>query len=97
MAFAEAPKSILVVGGPIKYYLSYDTAGTYEEKAFGGECHTMTLQNTHASDPVTFSFDGVVTHGELSGGESITVNMGSATSVSIKSTAGNAIVRIWAW
>ena len=97
MPFAEVPKTVIIVGGSIKYYVSYSSSNLYEEKVFGGVCHTLTIQNTHASDPVQFSFDGATLHGDLSGGESITVNVGSATSIYLKSTAGTATIRVWGW
>jgi hypothetical protein len=96
MPFAESPRSVIVVGGPIKYYTSYDSTNLYVEKVFG-VCHTVTIQNTHATDPIKFSFDGTTTHGDLSGGESITVNIGNATSIYLKSTSGTATIRVWAW
>ena len=97
MGFAESPKPVLVVGGPIKYYTSYDSTTLYVEKTFGGTCHTLTVQNTHASDPVQFSFDNVTLHGDLSAGESITINVGNAVSIYLKSTGGTATIRVWAW
>ena len=95
--FADAPQSVLIVGGPIKYYVAYASTNLYVEKVFGGTVHSLTIQNTHASDPVQFSFDGSTLHGDLSAGESITVNVGAATSVYLKSTAGTATIRVWAW
>jgi hypothetical protein len=97
MAFSEAPKTVLVVGGPIKYYTAYDATNLYVEKAFGGNCHTLTIQNTHASDPAQFSFDSTTLHGELSAGESITINVGNATGIYLKSTGGLATIRVWGY
>lgn len=97
MAFAESPKTVLVVGGPIKYYTAYSSTNAYVEKVFGGTCHTLTIQNTHATDPMQFSFDGTTLHGDLSAGESITVNVGNAVSIYLKSTAGTAVIRVWGW
>jgi hypothetical protein len=99
MGFAESPRQMIVIGGPINYYTSYDTShnAAYEEKVFGGECHTITIQNTHATDTVQFSFNGATLHGELSAGESITVNVGNASSIYLKSTAATAVVRVWGW
>jgi len=97
MGFAESPRSIIVVGGQIKFYTAYASTNLYVEKVFGGECHTLTIQNTHASDPVQFSFDGATLHGDLSAGESITINVGSAASIYLKSTGGTAAIRVWGW
>ncbi len=97
MAFAESPKTVLIVGGPIKYYTAYSSTNAYVEKVFGGTCHSLTIQNTHASDPIQLSFDGATLHGDLSAGESITVNVGNATSIYLKSTAGTAVIRTWGW
>lgn len=97
MSFAEAPQNIVIVGGQIKYYTAYASSNLYVEKVFGGTCHTLTIQNTHASDPVQFSFDNVTLHGDLSGGESITVNVGNAISIFLKSTGGTATIRAWGW
>ena len=87
----------IIVGGPLKYYTAYASTNLYIEKTFGGDCHSLTIQNTHASDPVQFSFDGVMLHGDLSAGESITVNLGNETSIYLKSTAGTATIRVWGW
>lgn len=97
MGFAESPKSSIVVGGQIKYYTAYSSTNAYVEKVFGGNCNSITIQNTHASDPVQFSFDGTILHGELSGGESIRISVGSSSSVYLKSTGGTAVVRLWGW
>jgi hypothetical protein len=93
---SASPISVVVVGGPIQYYTAYASTNIYVEKVFGA-CHTITIQNTHASDPVKFSFDGLTLHGDLSGGESITVNVGTSTSIYLKSTGGTATIRIWGW
>lgn len=92
-----SPQHTIIVGGEIQYYTSYSTTNLYVEKVFGGQVTTVTIQNTHASDPLQFSFDGVTLHGELSGTESITVNVGSAYSIWLKSTGGSATVRVWGW
>ena len=98
MGFAASPISVIVVGGPIKYYYSDVPGAVYAEVVFGGTMHSLTIQNTHATDTAKFSFDGTTLHGDLSAGESITVNVGNATSIYLKSTpAGTATIRVWAW
>jgi putative lipase involved disintegration of autophagic bodies len=93
--FAGSPQQVIIVGGPIKYYTGYSSSNLYVQKSFGGEVHNLTIQNTHATDPAQFSFDNSTLHGELSAGESITVNVGQATSIYLKSTAGTAVIRVW--
>ena len=97
MGFESSPRSVIIVGGPIKYYTAYASTNAYVEKVFGGTCHNLTIQNTHATDPVQFSFDNATLHGDLSGGESITINVGNATSIYLKSTAGTATIRVWGY
>jgi hypothetical protein len=97
MPFASSPTSVIVIGGKISYYTSYATGTIYGEKVFGDQCNSVTIQNTSATDLVSFSFDGVTLHGELSGGESITVNVGNARSIFLKSASGTATVRVWGW
>lgn len=97
MPFEGSPKSVIIVGGPIKYYNTSVPGGAYVEKVFGGTCHSLTIQNIHTTDDAQFSFDGTTLHGDLSAGESITVNVGNATSIYLKSTAGTATIRVWGW
>jgi len=97
MAFATSPQPVIIVGGPIKYYTSYESTGLYVEKVFSNLCHSITIQNTHVSDPIQLSFDGATLHGDLSGGESITIHVGNATGVYLKSTGGLAVIRVWGW
>jgi hypothetical protein len=98
MPFAEGgPRSVLIVGGPSgSKFLSYDTANIYEEKAFGGVMHTVTLYNTHATDVLQWSWDGATLAGQLAAGASITVNCNNS-SIWVKSTAGNVVVDFWYW
>lgn len=97
MAFAESPPKVIIAGGPVQYYVSYSTTNLYVEKTFGAQCSSVTVQNTHATDPIQISFDGATLAGDLSGGESIQIHLGGKPSVYLKSTGGTAVARVWAW
>jgi hypothetical protein len=95
MGFAESPKHVTIVGGPIKYYTSYGSTNLYVQRLFAGDVNTLTIYNTHATDVAQFSYDGVTLHGDLEGKESITVHTSGSSCIYLKSTDSTATIRIW--
>lgn len=97
MPFDDGGRAVRIVGGPITFYENYSTTNLYVERVFGGGVGSITVSNDHATDPVQLSYDGATLDGELKSGESLTLNTQSKISIFVKSTAGNATVRLWGW
>jgi len=78
------------------YFNDYSSTNAYVELSFGFPARKLSLVNDHDTDPVQVSWDGSTLHYQVEGAEYKDIDPHSRTSVYIKSTGGNATVRITA-
>jgi len=97
MSFADGAKEVKVAGGPVSFFEKYETTNLYVEKSFGAGCNSITVSNDSTTDTVRLSFNGAALDGELTPGESVTLNSKSRSSFYVKGVVGGDDVRIWAW
>jgi hypothetical protein len=97
MAFAEGAKLVRVAGGPVSFYEKYQTTTLYVQKSFGDSVNTITVSNDSTTDTVYLSYDGATVDGDLTTGESVTLNSKGKNSIYISALAGGGYVRIWCW
>jgi len=95
--FDDGAKIVRVAGGPVSFYENYQTTTLYVERVFGGDVNTITISNDSPTDTIHISFDGSTVEGDLTAGESVTLNASSKDSVHICGDAGGDYTRIWGW
>lgn len=95
--FDQGPDMVRVAGGPVSFFEKYQTTTLYVQKSFGADVSTITVSNDSATDTVDISFDGASVDGELSHGESVTLNSKGRGSIYVRGDAGGDYVRIWCW
>ena len=87
-----------ITGGPLHHFEEYTTTNAYVLRTFGSEANTITVVNDDTTtNNVQLSWDGATLEAVLKPYETITMNTYSKTGIYVKSTAGGAVVRIWAW
>lgn len=76
------------------FFNDYTTTNAFVELAFGFPAEKVSFVNDSDTDNVQISFDGIVTHYDLDGGEFKDLAVAGKTSVFVKATSGGAKVRI---
>ena len=78
-------------------YEAYTCTTLYVERPFSTLVTTITITNDSSDDNIQFSYDSATLEGELKPNETITVKTIQRNKVSVKSTLGTGVVRIWGW
>ena len=83
----------------MQYFLKSTCTNAYVQKTFGVTINHLTVQNKDTAQTVSLSFDGATQAGELSAGESVTMNVTGKSSIYIKSdtSPNDGTFRFWGW
>jgi hypothetical protein len=93
-------------GGQVStnFYYNSDTktGGTtlttsYQQFSFGFTSTNILIVNDHASNYISFSFDGTNEHGRILAGESVLFSGLGKSSIYLKGQSGGEGYRLWAW
>jgi hypothetical protein len=97
MAWAESAKQVTarMTAGATQYE-EYTSTNLYVERLLLPDVTFITLTNDSAQN-IQVSWDGATLDGELRPNEVITIQTEPKSSVFLKSDAGGAIIRYWAW
>jgi hypothetical protein len=95
--FSEGSKMVRVAGGVVSFYEKYLVTTLYSERSFGAGVNTITVSNDSTTDTVHLSFNGSEVEGDLTVGESVTINCSTKNSIYICGDAGGGYVRLWGW
>jgi hypothetical protein len=93
-----------VISPSTNFYYNSDTKteGTtlttsYQQFSFGFTSTNILIVNDHASNYISFSFDGINEHGRILAGESVLFTGLGKSSIYLKGQAGGEGYRLWAW